>query len=135
MNKHFGHEQLDVYRASVEFSKYAHRLVKGFKGTLRHTRDELLRSAESIPRNIAEGNGKWGQKERRRYFKIANGSATESAASLDILIAIEGISQEQAEEGKALLLRIVSMLTRMIQPRRVPTGQVDYDDEYDYDND
>jgi hypothetical protein len=43
----FDHERLDVYR-----------LAKSLNGAERHARDQWLRTAQSIPLNIAEGNGK-----------------------------------------------------------------------------
>ena len=43
----FDHERLDVYR-----------LAKSLNGAERHARDQWLRAAQSIPLNIAEGNGK-----------------------------------------------------------------------------
>ena len=53
-------------------------------------------------------------RDRKRYFEIARGSAFESAACLDILFAMKSMSHEQVLDGKGLLFRIVSMLSRMI---------------------
>ncbi|MBW1788912.1 MAG: four helix bundle protein, partial [Deltaproteobacteria bacterium] len=37
---------------------WGYRLAKRLQGADRHARDQLLRASQSIPQNIAEGNGK-----------------------------------------------------------------------------
>ena len=79
-----------------------------------HTRDPWLRATQSIPLNIAEGNGKRSLKDRSRFLDIARGSALECAATQDVLVATEGLDDERHRELKRSLKRIVSMLTRLI---------------------
>ena len=43
------------------------------------------------------------------------GSATECAARLDALVAKKLCSAEEVNEGKELLLRVVSILTKLIE--------------------
>lgn len=69
--------------------------------------------SQSIPLNIAKGNGKATEGERRRNFEIARGSALECAAVQDVLNVNEIICNEQNNQGKVLLERIVAMLTKM----------------------
>lgn len=111
----FDHEKLDVYQASLEFVAYLANLLQESKGEHRHARDQLLRSGQSIPLNIAEGNGKHSVRDRRRFFEIARGSAMDSAATLDVLVASGACTRARVEPGKTLLLRIVSMLSRMVE--------------------
>ena len=54
----FGHEKLDVYRISIEYVSWVYTHCDKLSGTQRHARDQLLRASQSIPLNIAEGNGK-----------------------------------------------------------------------------
>ena len=75
--------------------------------------DQLKRAAMSIPLNIAESAGCRGGGERRRYLCIARGSAMECSAILDVCRVLALASEGQVEAGKTLLVRIVSMLTRM----------------------
>jgi four helix bundle protein len=49
-------------------------------------------------------------KHRCRSFDIANGSALECAACLDVLVARAKLTAEQVEPGKERLSRIVKML-------------------------
>jgi four helix bundle protein len=78
--------------------------------------DQLRRSAQSIPQNIAEGAGKTTRADKAKYYAIARGSAMESAAHLDVLKVEELIDDEQYAVGDALLERVVAMLTKMIDP-------------------
>jgi four helix bundle protein len=81
--------------------------VDKLKGNCRFARDELIRASQSIPRNIAEGNGKRSPADRNRFFEIARGSALECAAVLDELLIMKAMDQAEINEGKGLLLRIV----------------------------
>jgi four helix bundle protein len=109
----FDHEKLDVYRLSVEFAAWAFQLSAALNGPDRHARDQLLRASQSVPLNIAEGNGKRTSADRARFFRIASGSALECAAVLDVLLACGSIPAARCEEGKAKLHRIVGMLSRL----------------------
>jgi len=136
----FGHEQLDVYRLSVDYVAWSYALAKELSGVDRHARDQLLRAAQSIPLNVAEGNGKGTNADRRRFFEIARGSALECAAIQDCLEACHVLSPDQNAEAKTMLLRIVSMLTKLARRdhelREEPAryGVDDYDNDNDNDN-
>ncbi len=109
----FDHENLDVYRVALAFVSWAFEVCRKLKGMNRHARDQLLRASQSIPQNVAEGNGKWSPADRRRYLEIARGSAQECAATVDVLTVCRAISELEAQPGKELLHRLVSMLTKM----------------------
>jgi four helix bundle protein len=108
----FGHEKLDVYQASIEYVGWAYRLCGAIKGQ-RHARDQLLRASQSIPLNIAEGNGKATEGDRRRYFEIARGSALECAAVQDMLVVCGALDPAESVKAEAMLDRMVAMLTRL----------------------
>jgi four helix bundle protein len=78
--------------------------------------DQLRRSAQSIPQNVAEGAGKTTRADKAKHYTIASGSAMESAAHLDVMKVEELIDDEQYAVGAALLERVVAMLTKMIDP-------------------
>ena len=110
----FDHDRLDVYRLAIEYTAEAFAVAKHLSGIHRHARDQRLRASQSIPLNIAEGNGKRGPKDRARFFEIARGSAFECAAIQDVLTASHGLDAHSSREMKLKLKRIVSMLTRMV---------------------
>ena len=111
------HEELDVYRARLEFAALATSLLVRFPRGMGSVADQFRRAALSIPLNVAEGYGKRTSDDRSRSYDIARGSAHECAAILDVA-KILGIVEEQAfAVGKSLLYRIVSMLFRMVGAR------------------
>ena len=80
----FDHERLDVYRLSIDYVARSFEAVQPLEGLHRHARDQWLRAAQSIPLNIAEGNGKRNLKDRARFQDIARGSVLECAAIQDV---------------------------------------------------
>jgi len=109
----FHHEKLTVYQRALEFATWSQELIDSLTKKT-STRDHLERAGDSIALNIAEGNGKFSQKDRARFFQIAHGSALECAACLDLLVArrcCEGIA---VESGKLILEEIVKMLFKML---------------------
>jgi four helix bundle protein len=136
----FGHEKLDVYRAAIEYVGWAYRFCEALAGH-RNAKDQLLRASQAIPLNIAEGNGKGTDGDRRRYFEIARGSALECGAVQDVLQVCGAITPEENEKTKALLDRIVAMLTKLGQrgyavheeTEEYRTSQIDPDTDTDPD--
>ncbi len=108
----FGHEKLDVYRAAIEYVGWAYRFCEDLTGH-RNAKDQLLRASQAIPLNIAEGNGKATEGDRRRFFEIARGSALECGAIQDVLEVCGALGPQENHTRKADLDRIVAMLTRL----------------------
>ena len=110
----FGHEKLDVYRAAIDYVGWAYRYCESLNGH-RNAKDQLLRASQAIPLNIAEGNGKATEGDRRRYFEIARGSALECGAAQDVLQACGALTAGENQSQKLILDRIVAMLTKLGQ--------------------
>ena len=105
------HERLDVYRCAIEFLRIAFQIVERIPRGHGALADQLRRAATSIVLNIAEAAGKASAKERAHFHAIARGSAMECGAILDVVRLME-VAPEQTREGKALLVRAVSMLSQ-----------------------
>ena len=131
----FDHDRLDVYRLSIEYVASSFAVAKDLNGCHRHARDQWLRAAQSIPLNIAEGNGKRSLKDRSRFLDIARGSALECVAIQDILAVTGGLHDDRHDKLKRTLHRIVSMLTRLIaRGDVVAESEAEYDEiEYKYE--
>ncbi len=111
----FDHERRDVYRLSLDFLVLAERLIAALPRGRSHLADQLARAALSIVLNIAEGAGKVSAADKRRYYVSARGSATESAALLDVYSRLALATTEDHDVGKKALVRIVSMLVKLAQ--------------------
>ncbi len=111
------HERLDVYRVAVEFAAWVGDLIDD--GPLNGCRITAVKhlddASRSIVNNIAEGNGKRSLPDRCRFFDMARGSALECASCLDVLVARKRLEVEQVAIGKSMVVRIVSMLSKLIE--------------------
>ena len=108
----FGFQRLDVYRCSVQFLALAVAQAERARHGFATLSDQLRRAALSVPLNIAEGSGKT-DRDGARFYTIARGSALECAAILDVLEALGVVDSEDLRPCRALLERIVSMLTKL----------------------
>ena len=96
----FGHEQLDVYRVAIDHVAWVYGKTGGLTGIHRPARDQWLRASQSIPLNIAEGNGKTSAADRGRSFEIARGSALECAAIQDVLVVGKALDGDESQRRK-----------------------------------
>lgn len=110
------HEDLDAYKAAIEFVALAIAVAKGIPRGHSGLVDQLRRASWSIPLNIAEGYGKRGLEDRGRFYDIARGSAHECGAIWDVAKVSQIITEEDYRRGKVLLVRVVSMLVKMSSP-------------------
>jgi len=113
--KNFDHENLDVYKVAIEFVTTSNQVIKTLPKGKHYLVDQLQRASASIVLNIAEGAGEYAHKEKARFYRIAKRSATECAAILDICHKLNMISDGFFNDGRELLVRIVSMLVRMVK--------------------
>ena len=101
---------LDVYRCAVALLPKAYSIAQSVDSEMA---SQLRRAALSVNLNIAEGTGRF-DRDQRKFLVTARGSALECAAVLDAIAAL-GIEAPDAMEVDVLLVRIVSMLTKMIR--------------------
>jgi four helix bundle protein len=113
--KYFDHEKLDVYQAAIELVILIDEIVEHFPRGRAYLADQLQRAGTSIPLNIAEGAGEYSVNEKGRFYRMAKRSATECASIFDIGQRIRIIDEQRYLKGRELLIRVVSMLTKMAQ--------------------
>ena len=101
----FNHERLDCYWLAVVVAKWCAR--QALPPERKHLRDQLVRAADSMVLNIAEGSGHDPGAVRRNHYRLAMGSAAEVAAILELSELPDGASR-QAE-----LRRVAAMLGKM----------------------
>ena len=104
--------RLHVYHVALEL----HCLCSTLVATLnRIVKDQLERASLSIVLNVAEAAGRRSRRDKARFYAIARGSATETAALLDVLAMRRLASPAAIRTGRRLAVRIVQMLTRIDQ--------------------
>jgi len=109
-------QKLDVYQVSIEFLAVALRVRGELPRGHADLADQLRRAAQSIPQNIAEGCGRTARADKAKHYTIARASAMECAAHLDVMRVSELIEMGLYAEGVEILVRVVAMLTRLIDP-------------------
>lgn len=109
------HEHLDVYQVALDFLVFANDVVERLPRGRRHLADQLMRASTSIVLNLAEGAGKHSKPDKRRFYLTSRGSATESAALLDVCLRLRLLEEADHQAGKDRLVRIVAMLIRLAQ--------------------
>lgn len=75
--------------------------------------DQLRRAVVSIPSNIAEGNGRAGNKDYSHFLAIARGSLYESLTQIDIAVSLNYIQPQP--EVYSLAAEIGAMLGAMLR--------------------
>jgi four helix bundle protein len=116
----FDHERLEVYQVALDFFDLADVVVDQLRhrGGRSNLADQLGRAALSIVNNISEGAGKFSKPDKSRFYSIAIGSATESAAMFDVCLRRKLVDTETHDHGKQLLERIVAMLIKLCRALR-----------------
>ena len=115
----FDHEKLQVYQLQLEFIGWVtpvlHEAQQRDAALSAEVRRQLDRASLSTLLNVAEGNGKRRQQTRVKSLDDARGSATESAACLDALVAKGLLTVNRVEDGKHMLERVYAMLTKLME--------------------
>ena len=110
----FDFEQLKVYQKARELNVRFLGLTKS--DTLDSvTRDQLRRASFSIILNIAEGSGRFSDRDRRRFYVIARGSVFECVAIIDFMVLTKTINEKVRQSLYAHLEELSKMLFAMIR--------------------
>lgn len=109
------HERLDVYHLALDFLVFANGIIEALPRGRSHLADQFTRASTSIVLNLAEGAGKLSKPDKRRYYLTARGSATESAALLDVCVRLKLLDESTQKTGKDMIVRVVAMLIRLAQ--------------------
>ena len=118
----FDHEKLEVYRVAREFLTLVTKILE--RKMSRELHEQFDRATMSILFNIGEGAGKTSKDDKRRFYEIARGSATEAATQLDLMHIRAIISNHQYTEARSLLLRVSQMLSRLCSNPRLNPASV-----------
>ena len=106
--------KLNVYVNSKELTKYVYTLIKQFPQEEKFALcSQIRRAVTSIPINIAEGFGRFSQKEKARFVEIAFGSLTELFCEMEISYELGYLTKEQYEETEQQMTIISKQLSNL----------------------
>lgn len=106
----FRFENLEVYQKAVAFAIEISEITDNFPKGSYYLTDQINRAAISISLNLAEGNGRFTQKDRNNFFYIARGSAFECVPLLKILNAKKLINEDQYVK----LMNEIEIISKML---------------------
>jgi four helix bundle protein len=89
------------------------RLVGSLPNHLRSQQDQAVRASARIPLAIAEGAGRQGR-DRRHLWRVAYGTARETTAVVELLVALEVVDIAAGRALLGRLDRVQAMLWRAI---------------------
>ena len=106
-------ENLEVWKHSCRTAVWVYELLKDCRDF--GMKDQMTRSAVSIPSNIAEGAERDSKAEYIRFLHTAKGSAAELRTQVYIACQIHLISETAAQKLTDDLKRISAMLHNLIK--------------------
>ncbi len=88
--------RFDALEKATNAAGIAISLVMRVPAPLKPIADQIIRSASSVPANIAEGAGRTGR-DRMHHWRIAYGSAKEVDIHIRLLVGAGAIDANQAD--------------------------------------
>jgi len=116
-----GYRDLRVWQRAKDLAVTIYKLTSS--GPLARDfglRDQIQRSAVSIPSNIAEGDERDTNKDSVRFLYIAKGSLAELRTQLEIARDIGALDPEQFTQWEVTCADIGRMLGSLIKARSKP---------------
>jgi four helix bundle protein len=112
----FDFEDLEVYQLAQKLANEIWRIAKGWENFTKDTLGkQIVRSADSICANIAEGRGRYNDQDNRRFVKIARGSLYETISWLRLAYARQLLTNEQASRLKPILDELLPKLNAYLK--------------------
>jgi four helix bundle protein len=109
-------ENLRVYQISEELADEIWSIVSSWDNFAKNTVGaQIVRSADSVGANIAEGEGRGSYQDNRRFIKIARGSLQETQHWLRRAYKRNLLTKEQIETLKPIVDKISPTLNAYLR--------------------
>ena len=107
--------KLIAYRKAIDAAGIAIDLVRRVPAPLKSIADQAIRSASSVPANLAEGHGRIGR-DRTHHWRIAYASAKEVDCHLRLLCITGAVHRGKATTALQLFNEVRAMTWRLLHP-------------------
>ena len=107
--------KLVAHEKAVEAAGIAIALVMRVPAPLKSIADQVIRSASSVPANLAEGHGRTGR-VRMNHWRIAYASAKEVDSHLRLLSHAGAISRSRTNDALEAFDQVRAMTWRLLNP-------------------
>ncbi|HEY9709429.1 MAG TPA: four helix bundle protein, partial [Oculatellaceae cyanobacterium] len=108
-------EDLEVYQLAEKLANQIWHIVKEWDWFTKDTvGKQIVRSADSVCANIAEGRGRYNDQDNRRFIKIARGSLYETISWLRLAYARQLLTSEQVDKFKPIIDELLPKLNRYL---------------------
>jgi len=94
-----------AHRVALEGAAQAILIAGNIPAPMRTLADQIIRSASSVPANLAEGAGRTGR-DRKHHWRITYASALEVGSHLEVLMRVRAVDAQQAKEAIKLFDRV-----------------------------
>ena len=101
---------------ALEAAGDAITLVRRVPAPLKSIADQVIRSASSVPANLAEGHGRSGR-DRMHLWRIAYASAKEVDCHLRLLARAGVVNVDKAEKALEIFDQVRAMTWRLLNPK------------------
>ena len=115
MSKAVPNTNLVAHSKALEAAGIAIKLVMRVPAPLKSIADQVIRSASSVPANLAEGHGRIGR-DRSNHWRIAFASAKEVDSHLNLLVHAGAINRTRASEAMNAFDQVRAMTWRLLNP-------------------
>jgi four helix bundle protein len=104
---------LVAHDKALEAAGIAITLVMKVPAPLKSVADQVIRSASSVPANLAEGHGRTGR-DRLHFWRIAYASAKEVDSHLRLLLQAGVVSGTKADRALSIFDEVRAMTWRLL---------------------
>jgi four helix bundle protein len=108
--------KLVAHGKALEAAGTAIALAMRVPAPLKSIADQAIRSASSVPANLAEGHGRSGR-VRLNFWRIAYASAKEVDSHLRLLVHAGAINGSQAADALEAFDQVRAMTWRLLNPK------------------
>jgi len=116
MSNVLGNTSLVAHSKALQAAGAAIKLVMRVPAPLRPIADQVIRSASSVPANLAEGHGRSGR-DRVHFWRIAYASAKEVDSHLRLLAAAGAVNPSATDVALDGFDQVRAMTWRLLNPR------------------